>query len=293
MSFILVGVDGSPAGDAALHWSLREAVRSGAGVTAVRAWQSAEYADGAGLSGWVLSDEGTQEALDACVKKMRERSGADGVDVRTRVVTGPAALVLAQEAEGADLLVVGRRHESALARAVLGSVSSAALHHAPCPVVVVPPGWSGDEAAGAVVVGVDESAASVAALAWSVRRAARDHCRLVPVRVRGAFEDAVHAPDGVPDLPEHEGAELSRLERMAQQVAGGSAVDIAPQIRVGHAGRELLARAERGDVLVVGSRRRGHLMGWLLGSTSATVVHSAPVPVVVVREDPESITSTP
>lgn len=285
MSFVLVGVDGSPAGDAALHWSLREAARSGAGVTAVMAWQPTKYAlYGAGLSGRMLSDEGSHAALDASLKRVRESAGADGVDVRRRVVTGPAALVLAQEAEGAELLVVGRRHESALARAALGSVSSAALHHAPCPVVVVPPGWSGDEAAGRVVVGVDESAASTAALSWSVRRATRDHCRLVPVRVRGAFEDAVHAPDGIPDLRELEGAELRRLERMAQELAGTSALDIEPEIRVGHAGRELVAATQPGDVLVVGSRRRGLLAGWLLGSTSADVVHHAPVPVVVVRE---------
>jgi nucleotide-binding universal stress UspA family protein len=45
--------------------------------------------------------------------------------------------VLAEAAEGADLLVVGNRGHGGLAEALLGSVGQYCVHHAPCPVVIM------------------------------------------------------------------------------------------------------------------------------------------------------------
>jgi nucleotide-binding universal stress UspA family protein len=53
------------------------------------------------------------------------------------VVHGRAAQVLVDEADGADLLVVGCRGHGGLAEARLGSVGQFCAHHAPCPVVIM------------------------------------------------------------------------------------------------------------------------------------------------------------
>jgi nucleotide-binding universal stress UspA family protein len=59
------------------------------------------------------------------------------VEIRPQVVHGRAAQVLVDEAEGAELLVVGCRGHGGLAEALLGSVGQFCVHHAPCPVVIM------------------------------------------------------------------------------------------------------------------------------------------------------------
>jgi nucleotide-binding universal stress UspA family protein len=52
-------------------------------------------------------------------------------------VEGQAADVLLQEAQDADLLVVGNRGRGGFASLLLGSVSQQVVHHASCPVIIV------------------------------------------------------------------------------------------------------------------------------------------------------------
>ena len=71
---------------------------------------------------------------------MRMRCGghpAPGVPVTGEVAEGHPADVLVRTATGADLLVVGSRGHGGFAGMLLGSVSSHAVHHAVCPVLVV------------------------------------------------------------------------------------------------------------------------------------------------------------
>ena len=60
-----------------------------------------------------------------------------------RVVEGHPAQVLIDAADGATLLVVGRRGHGGVVGLLLGSVARACTEHAPCPVVVVPPAPTG------------------------------------------------------------------------------------------------------------------------------------------------------
>ncbi|MFF9344502.1 universal stress protein [Streptomyces sp. NPDC014773] len=66
--------------------------------------------------------------------------------VRT-VVPGDAAVLLVDASADAALLVVGRHHRHRIAELLVGSVAHAVLHHAACPVAVVPPAAPGRQGA--------------------------------------------------------------------------------------------------------------------------------------------------
>jgi nucleotide-binding universal stress UspA family protein len=138
----VVGVDGSPASLAALQWAIDWVAGTGGGtVDAVHTW-SMPYAY-APMGGGMLvlepesMEKGAKEELAAALAEVDTRSG-DGVELRPQVVEGPAAPSLLELAKGADLLALGTRGRGGFAGLVLGSVSQQCLHHATCPVVVVP-----------------------------------------------------------------------------------------------------------------------------------------------------------
>jgi nucleotide-binding universal stress UspA family protein len=137
---IVVGVDGSPSSQAALQWAADQAVRTGAGVEVVIAW---EYPSLAAGFGWVpnamITSNQYREYTEKVVADAISKVTGPGSSVRfsTRVGEGNAAQILLDAAVSAELLVVGSRGHGTFAGAVLGSVSQRVAHHAPCPVVVV------------------------------------------------------------------------------------------------------------------------------------------------------------
>jgi nucleotide-binding universal stress UspA family protein len=149
MARIVVGVDGSPGGRSALRWAVAEARVRGAPLHVVHAWMvplidalPEPWAVGApslGPSDDEVHDHleaAARNLLDACVDEAR--SAEPDVDVQGELVEGRPAGALLEAAGGADLLVVGSRGRGGFAGLLLGSVSAQCVHHAPCPVVVVP-----------------------------------------------------------------------------------------------------------------------------------------------------------
>jgi nucleotide-binding universal stress UspA family protein len=147
---------------------------------------------------------------------------------------------------------------------------------------------------GKIVVGVDGSAGSGAALAWAIEEA----------RLRGSTLHAVHAWElalapGEPETyvavgepsSEHDLEAVSRrLETSADEVLAASVrdvdatgVDLRPESVEGNAADTLLHAAEDAELLVVGSRGRGTVKSLVLGSVSQKVAHRAGCPVVIVR----------
>jgi nucleotide-binding universal stress UspA family protein len=132
---IVVGVDGSPHARRALDWALREArLRDG------RCLLIHAYTLGTTSAGGVAAAEEiavtAAEVLDHELAFARE----SGLPVEGRTVLGGAAKALLDVATDvdADLLVVGSRGLGAFKGALLGSVSTASVHHATRPVVVIP-----------------------------------------------------------------------------------------------------------------------------------------------------------
>ncbi|MER7816241.1 universal stress protein [Streptomyces sp. NPDC096153] len=141
---VVVGQHGSPGDcDAVLGFAFETAAVHGVGVRAVRAWSLPTlytYSPGS----MRLADEAgglepfERKALAEAVKPWRERY--PGVPVTEHVEIGSAGQVLMSATGRALLLVVGRRARRSPIGSRIGSVAHAALHHAPCPVAVVPPG---------------------------------------------------------------------------------------------------------------------------------------------------------
>jgi nucleotide-binding universal stress UspA family protein len=140
MSTIVVGVDGSAGSIEALRFAIDEARLLNTNVKAVAAWHVPPLAYGAGWSVPVDAESFRTSAEAALAKTLEEVGVADcGVQVTQEVKLGQPAVVLCEEARGADLLVVGSRGLGGFRGLLLGSVSQQCAHHAPCPVVIVPP----------------------------------------------------------------------------------------------------------------------------------------------------------
>lgn len=137
---IVVGVDGSGAARQALRWALEEARLRHATVDVVHAWRM-PYPDGYPVRTLTLPpavevEHEARRLLDAAVGSAA--AGA-GTQVEPILVCDSAARALIDTAKGADMVVVGSRGRGEFAGLLLGSVSQKVLHHASCPVVVIPP----------------------------------------------------------------------------------------------------------------------------------------------------------
>ncbi len=140
-----------------------------------------------------------------------------------------------------------------------------------------------------IVVGVDGSVPSKAALAWALRQA----------RLTGAVVEAVAAwefpsvtgyPVRVADV-DWEGLATEALsDAIAGASTGGEPVKITAKVMRGNAAEVLLKESAGAGLLVVGNRGHGGFVEALLGSTGQHCVHHASCPVVVIRD---SVTGGP
>ena len=139
MSGVIVGVDGSPHSQYALEWAMREAKLLHAPLTVITVhpamvgyWGAVTYPEG------VIDREQSRQEVQHLVDKVAGDIGETVPDVTVDVCTGSAAEELISASRRGDLLVVGSRGSGGFARLVMGSVSSQVVHHAVCPVVVIP-----------------------------------------------------------------------------------------------------------------------------------------------------------
>ncbi|MES9538568.1 MULTISPECIES: universal stress protein [unclassified Actinomadura] len=132
---VVVGVDGSPASREALSLAFTEAGAHGWDVHAVIAWEAVPER----VNPPLVDEAGMREAAQARLARMMipARELHPDVKVQSDIVTGQPREVLMSAAEEARLLVVGSRGLGGFRGLLLGSVSHALVHHAPCPVAVV------------------------------------------------------------------------------------------------------------------------------------------------------------
>jgi nucleotide-binding universal stress UspA family protein len=139
---VVVGVDGSPAGEAALAFAYEAAADRAVPLVAVHAWTDAVVDPIVAP----LLDRELVETQERVILAERLAGWADkhpDVPVRRIVVLDRPAHALVEAARGAQLLVVGSRGRGSAVGLLLGSVGHAVLHRAPCPVAVVRPERAG------------------------------------------------------------------------------------------------------------------------------------------------------
>jgi len=137
---VVVGVDGSAESVAALSWAASYAAATGARIRAIIAWHYPAAAGPApvGVAPKAISDDVRAQMQEAVDKTVTEVYGSSSPDkVETKVDYGHPAQVLIDEAQDADLLVVGNRGHGSFTGMLIGSVSIHCVTNAPCPVVVV------------------------------------------------------------------------------------------------------------------------------------------------------------
>ncbi len=139
-----------------------------------------------------------------------------------------------------------------------------------------------DEQRSQIVVGIDGSPSSLAALRWALW-----HAAAVGSDVHAIAAWEVPATFGYP--PAYIDVDWSEVARETLEKALADTEDVAPTVKVtadvvhGHPSNVLVAASKEADLLVVGNRGHSTVTEMLLGSVSQHCVHHAECPVVVVR----------
>ncbi|GAA3185619.1 universal stress protein [Streptomyces virens] len=136
---IVLGIGEEAASTNAVRFALEEAERRGAVLEAIRAWRRPAHqtTDQPLLTG-VPAHAHAHEQRAAETLEAALRGAPAGVELHMRTAEGSARKVLLDASHGADLLVVGARRRPGHFGLQLGRVAHTVLHHAACPVAVVP-----------------------------------------------------------------------------------------------------------------------------------------------------------
>lgn len=140
----------------------------------------------------------------------------------------------------------------------------------------------------AIVVGVDASSGSAAALQWAASEARVRDATLVAVHAYRVPLAYVHDDFSVgridPDLHQQAREQLDHALEVARPVLAD--VRVVRRLHPGSAASALIDEAAAADLLVVGRRGTGGFAGLLLGSTAEHCARHAPGPVVVTPDPP-------
>ena len=142
MPGIIVGVDGSARSHQALEWAVREAGIRNAPLTVLTVQPAVVgfYSTAVAYPGDYDVTERTRTAALAETEEVLDQVENDPhpTSVAVQAVLGVPAEELLRAAANADMIVVGSRGAGGFKKLLLGSVSSYAVHHGHCPVVVIP-----------------------------------------------------------------------------------------------------------------------------------------------------------
>jgi nucleotide-binding universal stress UspA family protein len=135
---LVVGVDGSEADHDILQEAFVEASMRGAALEILHAWRPVSPYD-VTITGRVLRDDWDKTAREALTRRI-EQVAATHADVgwTLRLEFERVPVALHEAAANADLLIIGRHGRSARFGLPVGSNARTLVHHATCPVVVVP-----------------------------------------------------------------------------------------------------------------------------------------------------------
>lgn len=210
-------------------------------------------------------EQRVRDVLDA----VKNDATTAGVDVETTAHEGEHAWQYIIEEAGrqrAEMIIMGRRGRTGLARVAMGSQTARVIGHAPCDVLVVPRDAS--VKCENILVATDGSSFSEAAAREAIAMAAKCSARLSVISV--ASSEA--------EMPAAEG----NVDNVSEQAAAAG-VSVEKQTAVGKAYLEIVKSAEqmKADMIVVGCHGRTGLKKLLMGSVAERVVGHASSAVLV------------
>lgn len=273
-SQIVVGVDGSAAGHAALRWAGRRAADFRVPLNLVRVipgpWSfrhTSQY-----VTIW-------QQAAELLAEEAHWVSALDpAIAVTTTLSTGETGRVLQRLSLDADMIVVGTDRRPDRHGEGFGSISFQTAVISNCVVTVVPATGAADQSG--VVVGTDGSANSAIALEWAAMEASR----------LGQELTVVHACDCWEELAAESGNESGPRTRIGCEVLEGAAAGLArehPSVRIhlvlernSSPAAALVRAAAYALLLVIGCRGRSDL-DVLVGSVARDVLVDIQCPTLI------------
>lgn len=296
---LLVPLDGSAASEAALAMAelipsrsvhlLRTEHPSTGGMLAAISPEE--------LANWRAMREGEMRAyLETVAEPFRDQ----GRDVVITVAFAEPTSAILAASENADVIVMATHGRGGAERALVGSVADRVVRNAPIATLLVRGGETpaSPPPIGRIVVPLDGS--SLAELALPVAADLASDLG-VPIHivqvidsdpVRDAVRGGVLAAQGLEETQ-------SRIEREAGDYLSARAMALLNQderanweLRFGNPPAEIAASLKPGDLLVMTTHARGGLSRWLLGSVANRLVREAPVPILLVRPTPGTLSVT-
>lgn len=292
----VVGIDGSDAAAHALDWAAAHAGGRTSRLQLVTSWQapiSGTTVEGVPAGSSSLDRDLMVKSAQQLVQGAADGvADMDGVSVESAVAHGGPSAVLLDAADNAALLVVGSRGRGGFKRLLLGSTSTQCATHASGPTAIVPHA-ANTEAATDIVVGIDGSDNSIAALVWALafaqpgtRVEALSIWDISPIAV-GA--DQFFFPEAT-DLAEERFHHL--VDNVVDEHTGGSG-DRAPRhvtvertFVTGIPRRILAERSATTNLMVLGARGHGAVGAALMGSVSTWTLHHTETTTVIVPAPP-------
>ncbi|MFH9347954.1 universal stress protein [Kitasatospora sp. NPDC017646] len=276
---VIVGVDRSEASHWAVRWAADEAAERHLPLRLLHAQEwpvdraSDRASDGADHP-WAIGLRAAGEAvLDTARLLAAERHPE--LETTSELAQGRPVRVLREAADAAAQLDLGVRRSSGAHSALpIASKGASLAGHLNCPLALVPEPSDGTSGAGPVVVGVDGSPASRAAIGFAFEEASIRGTDVLAVEVRRPTEV------GRPELTGESLTDLS--ESLAGWRKKYPDVRVRREVLTGSPAPMLAAVATRARCLVIGSRGLGGFRGLLFGSTGRALVHRCTVPLVIV-----------
>lgn len=274
---IVAGVDFSPASDTAVSYAAWEAQSQHRTLALLHGYNG--LASGVPpITGYEVSmTHDAEDRLAAIAARVREEH--PGLDVTSRVWRGPGVHGLIDVSTDAAMLVVASRGHGGFRQLLIGSVAAQVVAHASCPVVVVRPGEEGKTpGAGPVLVGVDGSGYSRAAIDLAFAEASRRSTSLVAVSVWVSpdLSGLSESRTGDDEVEHWQSRMKDDADRIISEALSGvrdrypDVEVIREAVRGISASHELMEASDRvsAALTVVGSRGQGGFAGLMLGSVS-------------------------
>ncbi|KLI08134.1 universal stress protein UspA [Mycolicibacterium conceptionense] len=291
---VIVGVDRSPQAREAVRWAVHEAVGRNAPLAIVHVTDSLPAV--ASTLDWSVGQippEVVQAQQDAGSTILAQAislahdcaSAGERPEIIGELRFGKPAPTLVGLSKQAQIVVVGCRGETGWQhRRLLGSVSTGAVHHGHCPVAVIhdEPASSPSAQQSPVLLGIDGSPASERATEIAFGEASWRGVDLVALHVL-ADSTATNGFFAMEWSALQSTTQKGLAERLAHWQKRYPTVNVSVEVEFENPVRQLLARAEDAQLVVVGSHGRGGFTGMLLGSVSTAVSQESRVPVIVAR----------